>query len=52
MAYVIYLICCAIYGVLMSHLNLSIWQWEYWIGLALIVVSWICGREYEDKRKK
>ena len=52
MAYVIYLTCCAMNSVLMNSLGVSMSQWEYWISLALIIASWIGGREYEDKRKK
>ena len=51
MAYVIYLICVAMNGVLMSHLGLSLERWEYWVSLTLIIVSWISGREYEEKRR-
>ena len=50
MAYVIYLICCGMNGVLMSHLGLSLGRWEYWVSMTLIIVSWICGREYENKK--
>ena len=52
MAYVIYLICVAMNSVLMHHLDISTAQWEYWVSLTLIIASWICGREYEEKRKK
>lgn len=49
MAYVIYLICCGIHGVLMYHLDISWTQWEYWALYALIIVSWICGREWGER---
>ena len=52
MAYIIFLICGSMNGVLMSHLDISIASWEYWISLTIVIASWICGREYEDKRKK
>lgn len=52
MAYVIYLICCAMNSVFMHHLGISTSQWEYWASLVLIIVSWICGREYENERRK
>ncbi len=52
MAYVIYLICLGMLGVLMHHLGISMAQWEYWAFLTLIVASWISGREYEEKRRK
>lgn len=50
MAYVIYLICVAMNSALMSHLGLSIDRWEYWVSITLIIVSWICGREYESNK--
>lgn len=52
MAYVIYLICCAMHGVLMSHMNISMGQLEYWLSLILIIASFVCGAEYADKRKR
>lgn len=52
MAYVIYLICVGMNSVLMHHLDISIIQWEYWASLTLIVIVWICGREYESKYNK
>jgi hypothetical protein len=52
MAFIIYLICCAMHGVLMSHMNVSLGQWEYWVAFALIAISFICGREYENKHKQ
>ena len=52
MAYVIYLICCAMHGVLMSHMNVSLGQWEYWVAFALMAISYICGREYENKHEQ
>ena len=52
MAYVIYLICCAMNGVFMHHLGISAGQWEFWASTTLIIVSWICGREYECKRNE
>ena len=51
MAYTIYLICVAMNSVLMSHLDISLTQWEYWVSLTLMVVSWMCGTEYGNKHK-
>ena len=47
MAYVIYLICVGMNSVLLHHLGLSVAQWEYWLSITLIIVAWICGREYK-----
>ena len=46
MAYVIYLICCAAHGALMTHLKVSLKRWEYWASLAILLVIWTCGRLY------
>lgn len=51
MAFVIYLVCCGMHGVLMSYLDISVAQWEYWISLTILIASWICGREYEARRR-
>ena len=51
MEYTIYLICVAMNSVLMSHLGISLTQWEYWVFLTLMVVSWMCGIEYGNKHK-
>jgi hypothetical protein len=49
MAYFIYLVCVAMNSVLMHHLDISITQWEHWASLTLIIISWICGREHQNK---
>jgi len=52
MEYIIYLFCVSFNSVLMHCLGISLGDWEYWISLGLIITAFICGREYEDKRKK
>lgn len=51
MAYVIYLICCAIHGVMMAHLDVSIVSLEYWISFSTIIAAWMCGRTYEKTQQ-
>lgn len=51
MAYMIYLICISMNSVLMHHLDISMTQWEFWVSLTLIIVAWMCGREYEYKQE-
>lgn len=51
MAFIIHLICCGISGAMCAHLDVWFTSWEYWVFIALPIVSYYCGRHYEANNK-
>ena len=45
-AYIIFLICCAVNGAMLAHNNVNILSWEYWVCTLIPIVAWVCGRAH------
>ena len=52
MEYIIYLLCLSFNSVLLRHFGVSFGDWEWWVSVGLMITAFICGREYENKRRK
>lgn len=46
----VYIVCCGVYGLVTAICGYGVATWQFWVGLILIIVSHISGRERGDGR--
>lgn len=42
---IIYYFCCGMFGVMMSICGYSVMDWQFWVGIALVITAHICGKK-------